>query len=236
MKKLIYLIHLVLLTLAAGCASLPKQAFDKGANANVRTIALLVAPSPSELRVVNMDSMGGAFGLIGATVAAGEEDRKSEEFTRARAEQRLAFGRSLTDALTRELERIGYRVVVVDDRPLDESEGDEDGDYSRIKADADAILDVTLLQAQYAAPGEDYVPWLRISARLIASKTKQRLYLQELSYGGDVTTEENVEHIPADPKYTYDGFDALMAKQAEAGDGLQAGIEQLARRVADQLR
>ncbi len=236
MKKIVYAIHLLILVLAAGCVSFPKQAFDKGANAKVQTIALLVVPPPSDFRVVNIGGTGAAFGLIGAAIESSEEEQKSEEFTSAVAEQQLAFGRSMTEALTRELQSASYRVVLLDQRPVKKSETDQDADYSSIHADADAILDVSFVQAGYYAPQADYLPWLRVSARLIASKTKQRLYAQEFSYGGQVVTVENVEHIPGPEKYAYGNFDALMAKPSEACSGLQAGIEPVARRVADQLR
>src|SRR5690349_4305035 len=64
----------------SACASPPpEQAFNKIANASIHRIALLKVPE-TNLRVINMGSAFGGFGLIGAALAESDEDSKSQAF------------------------------------------------------------------------------------------------------------------------------------------------------------
>jgi hypothetical protein len=92
------------------------------------------------------------------------------------------------------------------------------------------------LRAGYWAMEADYLPWLRISARLIAARRKTRLYAQEFSYGGTGMAGDEIDHIPSDPKYAYGDFDTLIANGEEAGAALQTGVGLVAERIGTQLR
>jgi hypothetical protein len=237
-KKLVYSSYVILVGLAQGCISLPKQAFDKRANASLKSIAVLEVPPPSELRVVNAGGIGSAFGLVGALVDEAEEDRKSQEFTDLLEERRLVFGRRMTDAVTPYLQRIGYSVTLLaNQRPVIKNMEDGDADYSGIPTEADAILDISFSQVGYMAIGTDYEPWMRVSARFFASRSKKRLCAQEFLYGPQLAyLGGDIELVPPNPKYVYGTFDVLTAKANEACGELEAGIGLVANRIATQLR
>ena len=222
---------------AAGCVTFPKQALDKRVRPGIQTIALLQVESPREIEVVNIGGAGSAFGLLGAAVEASEQERKTSNFSAAVRPERSRFGTRMMLALKRGLEEGGYRVEVLPNvRPVKDDEDDQDADYSAIRTNADAILDVYFSRTNFVALGEDYVPHLMVGARLIATKGRARLFAQEYRYGGEFGKSDDVETIPASQKFRYDSAAELMSRAPEAVGALQTGIDLVAERVVKALR
>jgi hypothetical protein len=241
------LAHWLVLTLAllTGCASIPRQAFNRGTHGNVRNIALLRVHEPEQLTVSNIGSMYGAFGLLGAAMQADDEAGKRDDLTERMRAHRVALGVELSTVLEHELRKHGYIVNVwTTESPRVHQDGDDEyappqyskiRDYPRIRSTADAILDVWFSDAGFTALGKDYQPWIRANARLVSTRDQSQLYFQAYSYGVDIRAEA-VKHFPSQPKYAYGNFPTLMARSQEAADGLRAGVPLMARGIAADLR
>jgi len=139
--------------------------------------------------------------------------------------------------LLRGLEKNGYRATLLGNvRPVKDDEDDQDADYTGIRTDADAILDVYFTRAGYAAPASDYLPWMMVGARLIAATNKARIFAQEYAYGSAFTPADTVETLTSDPKYHYADAEDLTAHAVEAAGALRTGAELIAERIVTALR
>lgn len=221
------------------CAGLrPSQAFDKPAHAEIKQIALLRVPAPN-LKVTNLGGSLGAFGLLGGAMGAADEDTKSHEFADAVARE-LSLATLMTEALESALKKEGYLVTLEDQRPieppLDQQTADDVANYSKIKTEADAILDVSFLSAGYLSPAgsSDYVPWLHVKATLVSTRGRTPLYVDWLVYGAKFGVRK--EYFPTARPYAYGSFSDLMDKRRDAIEGLKGGIQPIAGRIAEQLR
>ena len=223
----------------SACASMrPSQAFDKPHHAEIRHIALLRVPDP-QLKVTNLGGSLGAFGLLGGAMAAADEDTKSHEFADAVARE-MPLATLMRDALESGLKKQGYLVTLEDQRPieppLDQQTADDVANYSKLKTEADAILDVSFLSAGYLSPpgSGDYVPWLHVKATLVSARSRTPLYVDWLVYGAKFGVRK--EYFPTARPYAYGSFSDLMDKRRDASEGLARGIEPIAGRIAQQLR
>lgn len=224
----------------SGCASPPRdQAFNKVANAGIHRIALLKVPE-ADLRVINIGGALGGFGLIGAALAESDEDSKSQAFA-VSVGGRARLGELLTQTLATELEKSGYEVTVEAQRPVtdagpDTAKVNEKADYSNVKTDADAIMDVSFLGAGYLSPAGSsvYMPWLHLRARLVSPGGRAQLFFQFMVYGAKFP--QTKEYFASRPQYSYGDFDSLMKDPNAAAEGLTAGLGPIATRIAQQLR
>ena len=239
-QSTLWLLILVLITLL-GCGSPPAdQAFDKVAGSRIQSILLLEVPE-TELRVVNLGSAFGAFGLLGAALGDSDEQTKSTEFD-ARVRGRLRVGQALTSALETELKRRGFDVKVDSTQRPDSDAGpdtapvNERFDYGHIETRADAILHVSFLRAGYLSTADsgEYRPWLYVRARLVSGGGKTPLYSQFIVFGAKLP--ETKAYIAAAPQYAYGNFEDLVANHGAAAAGLAEGCRSIAATIAQQLR
>ncbi len=176
------------------------------------------------------------FGLIGGLAQASDMQSKTNQYTDKMRQMNLQMGAEIAQALQRELKNQNYEIIYLSDqRPAIKNENQ--ADYSAVRTDADAILDVWYVTVGYlfTAGSLDYKPWIRVSARLISAKDQSPLYFRAFNYGADLTSE-GIENIGADPKYAYRNFDLLMNKADESAEGLKSGVNPIAVRMGEQLR
>src|SRR5262245_37254788 len=221
-----FLVFVVVL-MSGGCApSVPHLALNKEANPRIQKIALLEVPEPQVHPVVNMGGGAMAFGLIGGLVQAGVNQSNTTEFTKRMKSGNLTLGAALADALRAELPRDGYEVSYLSGvRPKAKSDGKE-MDYRAIETEADAILDVWFVAAGYLSTQSStiYEPWVRVTARLVSSKTREPIYFQILNYGA-IMKADGIVNLPATPVFTYGTAGTLLERANEAADGLRASIQ-----------
>ena len=78
---------------------------------------------------------------------------------------------------------------------------------------------------------------MRTIARLVSAKDASLLYFQHLNYGAQMgRSRDEIEYLPADPKYAYGSFDTLMTNFDGAVQGLRQGITPITTRIVEQLR
>jgi hypothetical protein len=233
-----WILLVIVLSSLVSCASVPKQAFDKKDAAPVKRIALLQVAEPNDYLVQNMGGAAMAFGLIGGLIAAADASSKSDLFTQKMKEQKLTLRGQMAQAIAERLNAQGYEVVYLSDQRPRVKE-DKNADYSQIKTDADAILDVWFTVVGYLSPqgSPDYQPWIGTVARLVAANDGSQLYFQSFNYGAKLGySRDTIEYLPAESKYAYRSFDALMTNSDEAIQGLRQGIPPITTRIIEQLR
>lgn len=255
LSSLVRNLILVLTFFLCGCVSIPQQKFDAANNAGIKKIALLQVPLPADYSV-SYDAGGAGFaagflgglvgGIIVASIVSADISSKSSTFTQKVKAKNLSLSAEMAHALERELRANHYDVVYLSDQKPELRDG-EDGqvlDFSKIQTDADAILAVIVPLIGYRAvpstseepSGEQYVPWIRTHARLVARKNNTPLYIQLINYGPQLGKRDEIHYIPANPKYAFSSYDELLEKTDEAIQGLRKGIGPIAAKIASDLR
>jgi len=223
------------LAVLSACVSVPQQSFDKHTSHEVKRIALLEVDDPPEYAIVNMGGIGAGFGLIGALAQAADGQSKTGKFTVTAKDANFFLGRELAAQVKQALEQRGYEVTY-----LTGSRGKKNAmetDYQKVATDADAILDLVIVQTGYYSGtfSSYYVPWLRMSAKLVSTKTRSALYQQTYAYGEEVKNIRGLQFIKPDARYQYQNFDDLREHAPQAIEGLRNAGSVVAARVAEAL-
>jgi hypothetical protein len=215
----------------AGCAAVPRQTFNKEANAHVKTITVVMPAEPAQYTVNIVNHPGMQFGLVGGLIAAGELETKSGKFSEAAKQSNIALSKSLAQQLTT---RMKYQVSISESAP-----GRKEflPDYAAVQPAADAYLDIVFRQAGYSAqhPSTPYVPTFWVPVRLVESKTNRVLYSTLLVYGEPNKFLESV-NVPPDRSYSFSNFDQLMSQSPRAVEGLQKALDAIAAQIATELQ
>lgn len=221
--------------LLSGCLSVPRQSFNKAANPHIKTIAVLPVPLPKEHFVNILHHPGLSFGLVGGLIAAAELQSKTDQFTAAvKQDKDFNLAQDFVKALQSGTTGISFQLASAD-TPADRT--DFLSDYSGVKTDADAYLDIVVRSAGYTAqyPSTPYIPSIYAPVRLVDAKTKQVLYSALLQYG-DANPILDVSHIQPAESFRYTNFEALMNNQMQAASGLRAGAEKISQRIVSELQ
>lgn len=216
-----------------GCANIPKQAYNKEANRTIQQVTLIEPAADPNYAVVNLGHPGQSFGLIGALIAAGQISAKTTEFSKALKDRGFDLAAEFRAALVSELEAAGYVVQV---QKVARSKPEFLPKYDNVSSGGQAILDTTLSAGYYcAASNSEYIPTVRSSVRMVKPDGKQILYQEQVTYGYEAGGQDAVT-FPADQKYFFDDFDAILAKLDLALEGIRTGVPIVARQIADDLR
>ena len=230
------LIAVCAVMLLTGCASVPRQPFNKEANPHVRKIALVSISSPEEYSVSIVNHPGASFGLIGGIAAVADMSSKSSEFTRLQGEKRQQIGPELGDAIAQALSQDGtFEIVRVDSGARQTPRIAYLENYPQ--AECDAYLDVVIQQAGYVAQyaTAPYVPTLSVPVRLVDAKSKTVLYTTTF-FMTDGNIPAGGKQLAPDSSYGFADFDALKAAAGRSGEGLRNGVNTVAKQLAADLR
>ncbi len=228
-----WLAFVIVGVLSAGCANIPKQAYNKEANREIRQVTLLEPAAEPDYAVVNLGHPGQSFGLIGLLIASGQISAKTAEFSKAIKAKGFDLAAEFKAALVAELEAAGYAVTV---QKVVRAKPDFLPKYDNVPPGTQAILDPKLSAGYYcAASNSEYIPTVRSAVRMMKPDGKQILYQEQITYGYEAGGQEAVT-FPADQKYFFDDFDAIMAKLDVALDGMRKGVPIVAKQIADDLR
>jgi len=219
--------------LLSGCTSVPKQAFNKAANQDVRKIAVLKTPSSGEFLVQNLGHPGLGFGLIGGLVAAADMESKSKAFTAKMNGLSFDPAKEFNEELIAELRALKYEVKMVEpSRPqpaMLES-------YENLDPEVDAYVDSVMNWSGYftASPTSNYIPAMRTIVRMVKRKGSEIAYQELISYGYELRGGQAI-NVAADGKYAFASFDDLTKNPEMAMEGMRKGIPLLVRQVVRDL-
>ena len=220
----------------SGCATLPKQEFNRAANQNIKSITLLEPAGTDEYQVRDLGHIGNSFGLIGALIAEADIASKSHRFTSAMVGKDYHVLEEFRDTLKTALEKDGYIVHVV---PVKRGQPDDFLEkYNAVASDDDAILDTAVSSGYLCATmTTDYIPYVRADVRLVKRTSGEILYREIVSYGYEIPYDQhnNAVSIAAKGDYAFNDFDALTASTDKALAGMREGLPLVVQQVAHDL-
>jgi len=225
-KKLLFLPLLFVATLVTGCGG-NAVAIKPDAVSSVKTIALLEVPAP-QYRLINLGSP-----IPLATVVIDKTTGAEKSVQTAVDNHGYAFNQKLTDELTAQLEKSGFKVIHIN---ASRSELKLMKDYSTIDAQgADAILDVVAQSAGYVTEHYIFSPEWRPESSTVAAmyspKNNEVIYEETIMYGyhNPLNTATDLD---APKEFFFKNQEAVF----EAGEEtLLAGLDDAAKSIASEI-
>lgn len=228
MRQLIFLIS-VFLTIS-GCSSVPTQTFNAEANANIQNIAVVNPPVVDEVNVQILTHPGQSFGIIGGLVAAADMASKTSRYNES-LQSKFDWDSYITQQIRSEIGRVGYKVSTASLRKPGSKEMSFVDKYGDLPADA--AFDFYYSVGQLASGATtNYVPTVRLRARLTDLKSQSVVYEQQFSAG--LATNQEEINFPSGGK-EYPNIATLVANSPESVEALKVGIQQIAKRIASDL-
>jgi hypothetical protein len=214
------------LALLAGCAQpAKKQSFDRERAKSLKTLVLAQRPN-QDAYLLNIHAMPGGA----------DEKSKSDRLTKAIDPAETRLQERFSAKLQQKLAAAGYetRLVVLPSIPSTDDEL-----LAQVKAKGmggDAVLAIGMF-GEYAAagPASEYLPKIGVSVRVVDTNSGALLYQDSLAYCFTLA-QSDADVLPCDPRYRFQNIDTLVADPAKAREGLIAGLDPLAARVAADLR
>jgi hypothetical protein len=205
----------------SGCATVTKQAYNRSAHPDIKVVAVIEQAPATEYAVVNFGHVGNAFGLIGAAVAAADQQSKTKDFSEAAKARGFDLTGEFRTQLVKAIESRGYRVKLV---KVERPKGGFVENYANLDPEADAYIDAVASGGYVCASAtSDYFPSLLVNVRVVKRASKEIVYKEMISYGYEFKYGQPIQ-ITADPKYRFADHAALMANVPLAVDGLRDGI------------
>lgn len=233
-RRLATLLGLVVVMVVAGCAQLPKQAFNREGARHVKSVAIVRMDNQETYEAVMLGHPGMGFGLIGGLVAAADMQAKSNRLTAALDPKETRLQERFAERLATALQGAGYATSFVDvPKATPEAEVHP---FVRKNTQAEAFILVRLVGAYYAAgPSTDYQPRLLGVVKVVDLATGSPLYQDSLTYGYAIPQAQTI-HFAADAKYRFADMDVLTKDPATSREGLYAGMDVLAGQIASDLK
>lgn len=237
-----FAILIAVLTLVGCGASLPRQAFNAEANAQIKRIDVL-SMNESTVETFVLNNPAYSFGLIGFALA--ETNRAARSSALRSSLQAVDFDHTAVFAaeLRQALEAKGYEVSLPQtlfEGPASKIKRDRFGlreDYPQSDS-ADALLDLRLGFIGYRAAGvgddSPYRPALVLTARLVDARSGKVLFTDEFLYGNPGGNQLGVV-IEPDSRFAYPQFSDLEEAGAASAEGLGLAIEAILARMAQAL-
>ena len=225
------------LALLAGCAQpAKKQSFDRERAKSLKTVVLAQRPN-QDAYLMNIQAMPGQdFGAIAALIEGADEKSKSDRLAKAIDPAETRLQERFSAKLQQKLAAAGYetRLVVLPSIPSKDDEL-----LAQVKAKGtggDAVLAIAMF-GEYAAagPGGEVLPKVGAYVRVVDTNSGALLYQERLAYCFALA-QSDATVLPCDPRYRFKNVDALVADPAKAREGLIAGLDPLAARVAADLK
>lgn len=228
------LIALLAAVLLAGCAQVPRQAFNAAAAAHVKRVVVTQQQNQDEYDTYVVGHPGHGFGLIGALVAAADMHAKTTQLTKAIDATETRLQARFGEQLAARLKGAGYDTQVVM-LPKD-AKVDEGLSLAKKQAGYDAVVLVELRGGYWAAgPNSDYFPRVFARVKVMDIKTEKVLYEDTIIYGYNMQDAEVVQ-LASDPTYRFKNIEDLVASPVKTREGLYAGIDAVTQQIVSDLR
>ena len=225
---------------AANAVEVPKLPLDASRQGTIGEIAILVTPEPKHVSVQNQGGAAAVFGVIGGLAQASGNVEHTKLFVDALNAKPFKLGPDFTDKLKSALQRTGFNVSVIQDWPQRTPgvKGDEGDSFAHIQTSADAILCVWFGVTGYVSSpfSTQYEPWVTMRAKLMDGASRTMVYTQSFSAGPkNKFSSDRWDFQPLDDSHNLANFEALMSDLDRSVDGLKAGYDKIAERLASQL-
>ena len=218
---------------------------DRRDLAGIHTIALIGPAQPGIFRVSTEDVrrqllvvqvLAGAIGrsALEESIVSG---MKEGTLLHALYDGNTGLAAKMKLAIEKALETQGYDVTRLS---LDRKNSYLLDDYTRLRVDADVILDLEIHAPLYddsTTPDAKLAPHVEIEVKLMKNnRPKSVLFYQVYSYQASPPGSSRIAWIQVDRKYWFDNIDAANANLPLAVQGIQDVIPLIAARIADMLK
>lgn len=227
-------VALIAVVLASGCAQMNKQAFNKEANAAVKSVAISQPQIQDEYETVVLGHPGMSFGLIGGLVAAADMQSKTSQLNAVLEPKELKLQERFAKKLGESLTKVGYATQLV---PIPKDTGeDQVVDYIKKTAPADAIIALKVKGSYFAAgPTTDYFPYIVVNVKNVSTQTGAILYEDNFTYGYAMQGMKTV-HFASDSSYRFASINALTSNPVKTREALIAGVDSIVEQIALDLK
>ena len=225
---------LLAVSFLAGCAQVPRQAFNAAAAPHVKNLVITQPANQDEYYINILGHPGMSFGLIGGLVAAADMQMKTTQLTKAIGAGETRLQERFGQRLAEKLKAFGYesRVVVLPkDTKLEQALV-----LAKQQQGGDAALLVEVSGGYWAAgPTTDYFPRVVAKVKAVDAKSEKVLYEDTISYGYAMPQAQTV-HLASDPTYRFKNMDDLVGDPVKTRQGLYIGLDALAQQIASDLK
>jgi len=220
--------------LLAGCAQVPRQAFNAAAAGHVHKVVVTQAQNQDEYDVNMVGHPGVSFGLIGGLIAAADLQSKTNDLTKSIDPKETRLQERFGEKLAAQLKAAGYdtEVVVL---PKDTKE-EQALSLAKQRAGCDAVLFVEMRAGYWAAgPATDYFPRIIAKVKEVDSKSDKVLYEDTITYGYAMPRVQTV-HLASAPAYRFKDVGELVASPAKTREGLYLGVDAITQQIVADLK
>lgn len=218
----------------AGCAQVPRQAFNPQAAAHVKTLVIAHHENQQEYVTNILGHPGMSFGLIGGLIAAADMQSKTNKLTAAIDPKETRLQERFMAKLKARLASSGYEPVLVlvpKGRTPEQALA-----QAKQKAQGDAVVLVDVDAGYWAAgPSTDYFPRMLARVKAVDARSDKTLYEDSISYGYAMPQMQTV-HLASEPQYRFNSIDVLVADPAKTREGWYAGIDAMVEQIAKDLQ
>lgn len=223
--------------LMSGCVSTPYQPLEAASQQKIKTIGLVSVPNPEEYQVTNFSSPGLLFGAIGGAFAGAAAQTRSSALDSMLRGAGFDYSKRMEKALTTDLEKSGYKVVLI---PLPRSSDKQFAeDFSTVGSyQVDALLDTSIILGvgYFDVNFSDSAlrPAVNVRTQLISWPEKQTIFSETILFGYRNPLISGTQ-IPAPSSYRSENFDAILNNRDRTIQGLDYGIASVAAHIAKRL-
>ena len=216
----------VVVTLIAGCASSSKPP----ANSTPVTQIMVLPVAP--IKKLYTENKGVPIGVLWQGIA---DRSKSTTFTESMEATRNSMALALTGELLKELKAQGFDAQVLEGvaRP---SASPDDIDYPKLPTTQPVLHvyfeEVGMYSSRFSL---DYIPRVNVTAYLVRPQSEESIYNETIYYGADARGDSH-KSIPADLRYKWPSFDALIGQPKEVSESYSAAVTAIASKIASNVR
>ena len=224
-----------ILSLGACVSPYVATPYDR-ASANVQGIAMADDAVPPKLTAFEVASIGSNFGLVGALVNAGIQAGREDAMTKALDTVDFDPEARLEARVISAMAAQGYQVAVVEG-PL-RAKRDFLVSYPAAPADADAYLDVVVINYGYLSAGA-FQPWrptAQASVRLVSASDPSNVLMENTIAYNTMYPAEGVITLTPNPEYSFANQGEMEANPAKLAAGIEDALNQIADTAAQLLR
>jgi len=216
----------VVFTFFAGCGSTSKVP----ANSTPVTQIMVLPVAP--IKKLFTENKGVPMGMLWQGLA---DRHKSAAFTESMETTRNSMALALTSELLKELKAQGFEAQVLEGVARPPASPD-DIDYPKLPTTQPVLHvyfeEVGMYSSRFSL---DYIPRVNVTAYLVRPQSAESIYNETIYYGADARGESH-KSIPADARYKWPSFDALIQQPKEVSDAYGAAVTAIASKIALNLR
>ncbi len=178
------------------------------------------------------ENKGIPIGILWQSIA---DRNKSTAFTESMEATRNSMALAMTDELLKDLKARGFDTQLLEGVAR-LSASPDDIDYPKLPTTQPVLHvyfeEVGMYSSRFSL---DYIPRVNVTAYLVRPQSEESIYNETIYYGADARGD-SPKSIPADARYKWPSFDALIKQPKEVTDAYGAAVTAIASKIAVNIR